>query len=437
MDRLPAEPGYLHEWLNEHYASIWPKRANPPRIMGGNALAAADQMSCDQFGKLLVARMMDTFKPGHQCPMEFAILDLDQVGAWIIWPEDYYGVLFSKGLVRQIQRVSQAAVKTLPDAISVPEKKRNFFRYMWGDLPTDEEHCSHFASLLGHIVIAFIVHHEIAHAVLGHQYAGGLRSLSAVDCASGDATTDCPQFLEEFSRAIHGEGPAGKDLNSHALETDADVHGMFFTRRLFLDEANDWRTGPEPQTTQHKVWRTLVRDEISTQFMLYIGLAVGLLVLTTDFTGDHIENGFGPTHPPQPSRVLIDFHVLGSLSKYDSLHYESVSAAITAALVFFNEERRERSGHGILKAASGCTSIGDDSGQEKDGSDRWGKFRHIGLVDTWRREEELSSYWESLVEKLRLLAPMLASRSPFSKGFRYQWYLPANTGALRTSPLDV
>lgn len=431
-----APPGYLHHWIQKYYKRVWPQRTSPPRIMGKRAVSLWEMDNFLKFGKALVSRLNETIPEDRRLPIEFEILDLEDDGAWVVWPAHCYCVLFTKALVWKIQRICWQASEVMRTGMTVPVKSSNFLSQLWGNLPKNEAHFYHFGSLISHIAFSFIVHHELAHAGLGHEALATTRG-TAPGFLEAETDLDAVWGLwDEFAAAADTAPQLGDFLIKQALETDADVHGMFYTRRLLLDEAEKFRSKPDyDNDIMGSVWKLLLRDSNCEQLMLFIGVTVGLLALLPNLEAGRVDESIKDrSHPPLPSRVLLVLHVAGWLSEYSPSFWENRSAAITTAIILINSFHREEYGRGIERREINNTK---PNGDESDGSasenpvvEKWRSLSHISIVDAWLRQDELGSYWETIVSQMRIISPKLIPYARFPEYLCYQWYRPANLKSL-------
>lgn len=428
-----AQPGYLHRWIGRNFQRVWKKRKSPPRILGERRAYAVQQNSFLELGRMLVSRFAAMIPKEKTRPILFEILDMDDVGAWVVWPDPCYGVLISKGLVRKLQRICWHSVEIFP-AFDAPVKKSNFLAELWADLPRDEPHLYHFGSLIGHIAFAFIIHHELAHAGLGHQNIGAVLRKEIGNIRSGGVTDECSEFIDEFAGVLGQTFRSDASLTSQALETDADVHGAFYTRSLIHEEADLIHEGRgSDNKPMYDVWKTLLRDRDSEQLMLFIGISVGLLALLPNMEEDRIDiKKEGASHPPLPSRLLLVFHVIGSIDNYNSKYWENRSAAITTTIILMNLlQKTESGGTPAVRVAS--SDAADPNGDEErtpalsqdsmTPREKWQTLSHLSIVDAMLRSNDLASYWEELVSRMRLLSPILGKSARLPDYLRYEWFM--------------
>lgn len=400
-----TKDGYLHNWIANNFRLIWPRLAVPPRFMGRNALNAALQHEAFQYGQALVARLVEAIPTSKQKEFEFQVLDLDQVNAWAVWAPACYGIFVTRGLVTKMQRICSYAPEFMRHGRHTPVRM-NFLRDMWDGLPDDSAHYDAFATVLLHIALAFIVHHELAHAGLGHE--GKVTSMN-----DGDPNAD---FIDEATMADAGRTlPSANRLRSQVLETDADVHALFYTRRLVLDEVEQFRTA-ENLPVGPAVFIHLLRNKRFQQMTVFMGVALGALMLTSGLEDERFGTTVSTAHPPMPSRLLLMFHAASSLSGHDEVFAECRSAAITTAIALISKYLKEAFGVDPHKP--------DEKVDQTEGHRRskWEALRHVSVVDALFRIEEVSEYWETLVAKVREMKPALNQDARFPEMLRYEWY---------------
>jgi len=417
-----TKPGFLHRWIAKNHQAVWPNLNRRPRLLGARAARALQMQDFVAFGKYLSHRFARGAANSTEVSVEFEILRIDSPGAWAIWPTNYYGVLMTTGLVRKVQRIGGIAEDALSSGLDA-EVKNNFFRVLWGDLPRDQEHLGEFGALVAHIAFAFLVHHELAHIALGHDSLAHVRRNAQSIAAGVPAADQLLDYLDEFAGVLGRQSTIDQIRFSQALETDADVHAMLYTRRLINEEADAIRR----RTTEVKhvkessllVWGELLRDTRSKQLMLLVGISVGLLALQKDLEGQAINKSFELTHPPLASRVLLAFHVAGSLTKFDDGYWEARSAAITTAIMLFGAYQKEESvGSEIIKPDTPHDPTLPDT--------KWQTMKHLPIVEAMLRFREFGAYWEELAAHVRKYSPALFKYSKFPGEMHIAWYTAGN-----------
>lgn len=418
-----SKPGYLHHWINKNYRLIWRSRSAAPRFLGIRGAAMWEQESYRDIGKFLVARFGEDQLADKHVPIQFEILNLATVGAWLVWPENCYGVLVTRGLIRKLHRVAWEIQDAFPKILSVPTKKVNTFNDLWAELPKDEAHFHILGSFISTIAFSFIIHHELAHACLGHEGFGLLHQPAGKAVPHNSMVSAYPDFIDEFASVYGTSEGTTASLGSQALETDADVHGMFYARSFMLDQAQLLcsRT-PQNGDLPHLVGRTLLRDANCQQLVLFMGVAVGLLTLLSDLEADRVRDATGLTHPPVPSRLLLAFHVAGSLVGYSAKYWENRSAAITLAIAAITAFEASEPGHSSRRTKTSEADRLRQTSSGDSGRSLWQTLSHISIVDAMLNTRELGPYWETLVAEVRKLAPLLAPFSRFPDSLRYEWH---------------
>lgn len=416
-----APPGYLFNWIRQNHARIWPKSKSPPRFMGKNALAAAGFTSFDGFAKALIQRLFETVPEERQLPVEFHVLDLNYDGAWVVWPEKCYGIFITKALLWKIQRIGWHGMEVMREGKHIPVKM-NFFRELWGDLPDDDAYHIQFGILIARIAFAFIIHHELAHAGLGHE---GSRFIISRPGAHDEIEPAhlASDYLDEFASASAGGKVAER---SQAIETDADVHAMLYTRALINAEAELLNErNIQPESVGPYVWKNLLRNPDCRQLTIFTGVAVGLLALLPDLQSERFGDRPPTSHPPAPSRIFLMFHVVGSITRYKDRFWELRSAAMSCAISLvarflraegMRVESRQKNDECVER------KIESDTDERSRAAAKWGGLRHLTLVDAMFRTTEIGEYWETLVSDVRWLSSRLNGYARFPDELRYAWY---------------
>lgn len=423
--KIKASDGYLYKWMQKNYRRIWPQRTAAPRFMGKNALRASGLGSFDEFGKALIERLAETIDGEPKASFEFYILDISSIGAWVVWPAECYGIFITRGLVRKIQEIGWHGMDAIRKGRDIPVKM-NFFREVWDDLPDEDEYYLEFGVLIARIAFAFIIHHELAHAGLGHE---GARFLSA-----GNTESEVPiiaslmdeNYWDEFSNAANAANASHQSLRAQVLETDADVHGMLYTRRLINDEAEILQRGSiTHEHVSSYVRKTLLRNSDCRQFMIFAGVAVGMFALVSNLEVERIGDTGPNSHPPAPSRLLLMFHVVGSITTYKGRFWELRSAAISCAIILISLYLHEQSLSTEAPEIRDRDSIGPVNSPvlpRDENASKWESMRHFAIIDALFRQDEVGDYWEELVYEMRVISSNLRKYALFAEYMRYSWF---------------
>ena len=214
---------YIQDWLKANYKRVNELWDKPPRLLGKTGIYSAEQHEFFRLGELLVARLEKVIardNPRAEKPIQFAIVNSPELGAWAFWASRCYGILITQGLIKNMQSVCGQADRLMAGAMATPQGEDNFLRGLWSEMPGGNSDFSSFGSLLAQIAFDFIVHHELAHAGLGHEW------VMATARASGDILTSSDEeriwVLNEFSAIASASGDRSSSSWSQALEADAD-----------------------------------------------------------------------------------------------------------------------------------------------------------------------------------------------------------------------
>ncbi|QCG89387.1 hypothetical protein [Azospirillum sp. TSH100] len=413
--------GYLIKWIRSNYKQLWPGRKDCPKFMGVNALITSQLIGYQKFGEALVSRIYDALDNDKRVPLQFAILDLEEVGAWVLRSPKCYGILITKKLVSKIVGICNEASEAMPDALKPSDKRPNFLKLLWDDLPVAENYLMHFGNLIAYIAFTFIIHHELAHVGLGH--LGSICRQGAL--AEDEADSQGNVILDELAGVVSERSVSGDALSKQAFETDADVHGMFYTRSLLRDKAQQLRDNHTNNGIMEHVWRTLLREHDQEQLMLFIGVAVAVLSLSPHLDSDKFETTKKRTHPPVPSRLLLAFHATGSIKGYTGKYWENRSAAIAVAIgaiARFNGGLPEKKPETDDNKSSNSRQGSNDNAILDARS--WRTLDNLSIIDASYRMQEIGEYWEDLVKCLREIAPKSLKNSIFPQMLLYNWYRP-------------
>lgn len=139
---------------------------------------------------------------------------------------------------------------------------------------------------------------------------------------------------------------------------------------------------------ERRVWKTLLRDAHSQQLVVFMGGSVGLLLLRLDLEADRFGTVEIKTHPPLPSRLLIMFHVVGSITKHDSSFWENRSAGISTAISLITISINEEKGIGIRGTTKDeeLAETATDVGTRRSG---WDSLNHLSIVDAMQRIDDI------------------------------------------------
>jgi hypothetical protein len=153
---------------------------------------------------MLVTRLQQTMKDKKD--MQFAIIKDSQPGAWAIYAPLCYGIVITTGLILKMQAVCGCVIWLMHQSRAQPEGADNFVSELWRGMPHGNEDCESFGGLLAHIAFAFVIHHELAHAGLGHDAIDGeAKEIRSAPAYKADQTK--VQVIHESSIAAKATHP--------------------------------------------------------------------------------------------------------------------------------------------------------------------------------------------------------------------------------------
>lgn len=217
---------------------------------------------------------------------------------------DRYRVLVTGELLDQIRTLAGQAPK-VAEMICAHAAEAEDFRVLWGDLPTDEAHFEAFGELLGTAALTVLMNHELAHIAFQHEVV-----------------------------LAGSQGPG--ELQSQALELDADMHALDWTR-IYLEEfAEKVASGQynfSPQVVG--VCRNFVEAEAGRRFLLVA--SAWLMFLSFSPSGLDLRTMDKGTHPRLPIRLCTLLHAEAMIAKRRNKGQEQarqVPASVFALLAY-------------------------------------------------------------------------------------------------------
>jgi hypothetical protein len=183
----------------------------------------------------------------------------------------------------------------------------NVLRSTWGELPRADNHFEAFAELIGHVTLALLTYHELAHISLGH--------LDYYTPSNASATaSDEPRVVNEAASAasLHQRDGAA-DRFIQAMEMDADIHALQWTRH-YLRELGE-RHAQSPVTLEmatNDVWAAFLTAHLGRRYLLVCGFSLLFLLLgARDFELHSLPRR---SHPPAALRLAALVQVEANLS---------------------------------------------------------------------------------------------------------------------------
>jgi hypothetical protein len=385
----------LAKWLKAHYRRLnWPKAE---RLLGTRATLGAKQEEYAKLGGVLVSRLQDLMRPPKA--INFGILNVSRPNAWAIYAARFYGILVTKGLIENIQRVCGQAGAMMRGA-DVLEDQGNFLRNLWLGFQVRKEDYENFGGLLAHIAFAFIIHHELAHAGLGHEGVAS-NPKSASDGASSDSEIDT-QYVDEALNSIAHDS-AGVSWSSQALEVDADINGLGYTVDWIQSQANSLKAlNVDPAKRMDAVWHHFLTDADRRWFVMLTGVSIGLYCLVNDLDLVPLGDMTQATHPPLPARVLAMLHAGSMLHKIETecaFNAQSDVLLVVTGLI------------GMLQVTQGDSRSLDD----------W--FSALAVDEGVARYDDIGAHYRRLANEMAEIHQQRLLYMRFPDGLCWKWFL--------------
>lgn len=399
---------YLKHWLENNHFKIWRTSSKTPRILGRRATSIAEQEEFKQLGEILVAEMAAAMKP--QKPVLFHLLDRDEASAWVVWPARCYAVLLTRGLVENIQATCGQAARLLDSALkkSLPG---NFLADLWGPLPRKEDHRTAFGELIAHIAFSFVVYHELAHAGIGHEGANNVPSAQGVHSAEDQPLLDSAEFLDECAAATaDGNLSPGLWIKSQALEVDADINGLRYTRKGMEKQAR--RFERVEVSSADVVWKALLTSSENRNFVVCIGVTIGLLSLLPDFELEKLGKLDAATHPPIPARLLAVLHASRHFDDHGADEQNMVRAVLIGASLIDM----------IVSARIAIANGGASDETEAPDSILDRALERISLPEMLSLFDEIGGHMQALAAERARLERTISDYRRFPDWLCYAWY---------------
>ena len=399
----------IHTWLEANYRKIEPAWKAAPRLLGANATRVAEQAQFLALGQGLVSRLEKAVQqadPTQHKPMHFAILRTaeDERNAWVCWPAKFDGILVTQGLIEQMQWVCSEVETVVGQAMAGPPGSDNPLRRLWAGLPAGTTSFASYGGLLAQVAFGFIVHHELAHAGLGHEWI--IRQRSADQSMPLGPSDEHPPPGGGGGSILH-EAPDGSAASAHGgeqawrqpLEADADLNGLRYTVQFIEQQANRFRAlDVPPDDTMGTVWKHVLTDDWRRWFTTMAGVSIGLGCLLSAAAA-RLGPLDGASHPPLPARMLVLLHAARQLQP----QAQQVSAAevlLLVATLFGRRGRAEGQASQTLASALG----------------------RFDLQEAVARFDTIGQHFEGLAAQMRRLDASRDHLRRFPDFLRWAWY---------------
>lgn len=349
----------------------------------------------------------------------YCTLEDDRRNAFAVVPANCSTVLVSSGLIHRLQAVPGQAIRQVQEWLALGETDTPSIHDTWGDLPRDAGHFEAFAALLAHVAFVFVVHHELAHLVLGHEaqwQRGRSSALGATASAEDEISFSEAEFLTVAGAAAADDD--GSVDGNQALELDADIHALMYTDAHLTELGNELAPGAGQPAADvlGSVWASLLSRETARQFSLAAGAVLGLLSLVPDSGVKELGALGRLSHPHVSLRVLAALNVYAATSK-DRRKALSVSAeALQFVLTLFGSLQLAEAAVASFRSVGSAT---EDSLPTLTSSDLYAHFR---LDEALARFDEIGRYVETLAVQMRAYQPSLSAMARARDADRCPWF---------------
>lgn len=296
---------------------------------------------------------------------------------------DRYLVQVTGELLDQIRTLS-GQVPKVAEMICAHAAEAEDFRVLWGDLPMDDAHFEAFGELLATAALAVLMNHELAHIAFQHQ---------VVLAAS--------------------QGP--DSLQNQAIELDADVHALDWTR-IYLEEfaakiaSGAYDGSPEVAA----VCRNFVEAEAGRRFLLVA--SAWLMLLSFSPSGLDVKTMDKGTHPRLPIRMCTLLHAEAMIATRRRMGQEQarqVSASVFALLAYTGVAGAES----ILKELSQGTVAGARRESLHQAARDWGIYQTLG------QQEAVQGYLQQLVQERAAMDQMINAEKVCGDAAVLRWFV--------------
>lgn len=396
------EKRYIWNWLQTNYKKVNAKWTEPPHLLGSKGIRAAEQDDFQKLGQALANRLEQVIL--RDCPerfkrFEFAIAKSgsNERGAWAFWPSQCYGILVQQGLIENMQAVCGQIGALMTHAHALLPDQPNFLKDLWKGMPICSDHYFSYGEVLAQIAFDFIVHHELAHAGLGHEWVIQCASASEFELRQPDEEGDC--VLEELSVSAAPSGRAGDDSWRQPLEADADLNGLRYTIQYVEWQADRFKALTlSAGDGRGLVWKHFLTNDSLRWFTIMAGVSIGLCCLLSQQTSG-LGNLADKSHPPVPARLLVMLHAARQL--HPSANQVEMAEVLLLVTALF----------AMLRTAQGSQTESVDS-----------IFAWFSIDDAIGRFDEIGRHFESLAVEMRKLSGVRDHLRRFPDFLRWEWY---------------
>lgn len=393
---------YMWYWLQTNYNMVNASWKEPPQLLGGKGIRAAEQDEFQTLGQALATRLEQVVlrdRPERFKRFEFVIAKSgpDERGAWAFWPSECYGILVQQGLIENMQAVCGQIGALMTQAHALPPDEANFLQNLWKGIPVCSDRYFSYGEVLAQIAFDFIVHHELAHAGLGHEWIIQCASASEFELGQPDKEGVC--VLEELSGSAAASGRAGGESWRQPLEADADLNGLRYTIQYVEFQADRFDAlTVSAGDGRGLVWKHFLTNDSLRWFTIMAGVSIGLCCLLSQQTSG-LGNLADKSHPPVPARVLVMLHAARQL--HPSANQVEMAEVLLFVTALF----------AMLRTAQGSQTETVES-----------ILAWFSIDEAMNRFGDIASHFESLAVDMRKLSGMRDHLRRFPDFLRWEWY---------------
>jgi len=423
MSDRPAYPQhyeYIKDWLQSR-DGIWKTKEGLVKILGDS-----DEMrlEIDQFsllGEQLTDRMLRRNINKH--PFAFYTLDDVRRNAFAVVPARCSVVLLTTGVIERLRAIGGQVPTNVAAIFHTQSGQGSRLAKMWGQTPQTEEYFKAFAGLLTHAALSFLIHHELAHLVLGHEVQWRKQMVAGKAASDEDSGSLC--FGEEQYLSGTGAQEEGRNDGNQALELDADIHALFYTR----DHLNEMRAGLAlarlrgPLEPFDALFHSILEQELGMRYVLAAASAIALLSLVRGDKEDRPPSLGSPSHPQVSVRILAAIRAHFAMAP--ELAEDSVADVSTEVLAFvlalIGTLRLDTRALELLERGESIT----DAALSEVTADS--VYEGYGLNLTREEMDRLDSHIDALAEDMRSYALGMSGSVRASLEDRHKWYAAAGS----------
>ena len=257
-----------------------------------------------------------------------------------------------------------------------------------------------YGEVLAQIAFDFIVHHELAHAGLGHEWV--MATASASEELQHLSDEERTWSIDEVSLAAMPSVGSRSGAWRQALEADADLNGLRYTIEYLEMQAKIFAAkGKLGEDHRDIVWETVLTNPKLRWFAVLAGSSIGLAAILSK-PRKELGDLASSTHPPLPARMLMVLHAGVQLQKLampaSPINASEVLLLVSGLFGFLHFAR-----DGKIKSLDAL-------------------LNEFNLPEAVQRYEEIGQHFASLAQEMSALAATRDHLRRFPEFLRWEWY---------------